>query len=40
MDSISIGPNMYDVHSVYEHISISSTKRMYDFIKYMLSTMK
>ncbi len=40
MDSISIGPNMYDVHSVNEHISISSTKRMYDFIKYMLSTMK
>ncbi len=40
MDSISIGPNMYDVHSVNEHISISSTKRMYDFIKYLLSTMK
>ncbi|MCR5761097.1 MAG: aminoacyl-histidine dipeptidase [Sphaerochaetaceae bacterium] len=37
MDSVSIGPDLYDVHTVNEHLSISSTERMYDFVKYLLS---
>lgn len=32
MDMISLGPNMYDVHTPDEHLSISSTKRVYEFI--------
>jgi len=39
MDSVSIGPNMFDIHSVNERLSISSTKRTYEFLKYLLSTM-
>ncbi|MCQ2411516.1 MAG: aminoacyl-histidine dipeptidase [Sphaerochaetaceae bacterium] len=37
MDSVSIGPNLYDVHSTNEHLSISSSKRMYDYLKKLLS---
>lgn len=40
MDSVSIGPDLFDVHSVNEHLSISSTKRMYDFVKHLLSIIK
>lgn len=32
LDMISLGPNMYDVHTPDEHLSISSTKRVYDFL--------
>lgn len=32
MDMISIGPNLYDVHSPKERLSIASTKKMWDFI--------
>ena len=35
-DSISIGPELKDVHSVNEHLSISSTERLYDFLKEFL----
>lgn len=37
MDSVSFGPNMYDVHSVKEKLSISSTKRTSEFLKHLLS---
>lgn len=37
MDSVSIGPNLFDVHTVNEHLSISSTERMYGFVKTLLS---
>ncbi len=37
MDSISIGPNLYDVHSVNEHIMIDSAERTMGFLRYMLS---
>lgn len=33
MDMISIGPDMFDVHSPDERLSISSTARFYDFLK-------
>lgn len=32
IDMISMGPNMYDVHTPNEHLSISSTKRVYEFL--------
>ena len=37
MDSVSIGPDLFDVHSTNEHLSISSAKRSYDFLKHLLS---
>ena len=40
MDSVSIGPQMYDIHSTDERLSISSTRRTYDFVKYLLSIIK
>ena len=32
LDCISIGPNLYDVHSPKERLSISSVGRVYEFI--------
>lgn len=32
MDMISLGPNMWDVHTPQEHLSISSTERVYAFL--------
>lgn len=32
IDMISIGPNIYDVHTPNEHISISSTQRVFEFL--------
>ncbi len=37
MDSVSIGPDLFDVHSTNEHLSISSAKRTYEFLKHLLS---
>jgi dipeptidase D len=37
MDSVSFGPDMFDVHSIKEHLSISSTKRTSEFLKHLLS---
>lgn len=36
MDSVSMGPDLADVHSVKEHLSISSVERMYGFMKHLL----
>ena len=33
MDSISIGPNLFDVHSVNEHLEIESAERILNFLK-------
>ncbi len=33
MDSISIGPNLYDVHSVNEHLEADSAERVLSFLK-------
>ena len=32
LDAISFGPDMYDVHTVNEHLSISSAARMYEYL--------
>jgi len=32
LDCISLGPNLYDVHSPKERLSISSVKRVYEFL--------
>ena len=37
LDCISIGPNMQDIHTVKERISISSIARTWDFIKAVLA---
>lgn len=37
MDQVSFGPNLYDVHTTNEHMSISSIQRMW---KYLLEVLK
>ena len=32
LDAVSIGPDMKDIHTTQERLSISSTKRVYDFL--------
>ncbi len=39
IDMISIGPEMYDVHTPKERLSISSTQRTYEFLKEVLKRM-
>lgn len=40
MDIISFGPNIYDVHTPKERLSISSTQRVYEYIKELLKNLK
>ncbi len=37
MDSVSFGPDMYDVHSVKERLSLSSVERIMGFLRHLLS---
>jgi dipeptidase D len=37
MDSVSFGPQMHDIHSVDEHLSIPSSERCDGFVKHLLS---
>lgn len=39
VDMISFGPNMFDVHTPDEHISISSVNKMWDFLKTVLKNL-
>lgn len=39
MDMISIGPDMFDVHSPDERLSIPSTARFYEFLKALVSAL-
>ena len=32
LDAISMGPELHDVHSVRERLSVPSTERMYDLL--------
>ena len=32
LDCVSFGPNMYDIHTTEERLSISSTERMWNYI--------
>lgn len=38
LDCVSIGPNIYDIHTPRERLSISSTKRVWEFICEVLKT--
>jgi len=40
IDMASLGPNLYDVHTPFEKVSISSTERVYDFICEVLKKIK
>ena len=37
LDAVSIGPDMYDIHTTRERLSISSTERTYRYLCYLLS---
>ena len=39
-DMISIGPNLYDVHTPNEHVSIASAQRTFTFLKQLLGELK
>ena len=39
-EAISFGPNMYDVHTPNEHLSISSTENTWKFLLAVLKSMK
>lgn len=38
MDIISIGPNMYDIHSPCEHLNLASCERIWNVLKKTIST--
>lgn len=40
VDMISFGPNLFDVHTPNEHMSISSVERVWNFIKALLENIK
>jgi dipeptidase D len=40
IDMISFGPDMYDVHTPNEHLSISSTERMWSYLQAVLKELK
>ncbi len=40
IDQISFGPNIYDVHTPDEHVSISSVDRMYKYLLEVLKSIK
>lgn len=40
MDMISVGPNIFDVHTPKEHLSVSSTDRVYGYILKVLEALK
>ena len=40
IDQISFGPNMYDVHTPQEHLSISSVDRMWNYLLAVLKEIK
>ncbi len=40
MDSVSLGPDLFDVHSTNEHLSVASAARIYDFVKHLLSIIR
>lgn len=39
-DMISFGPNLYDVHTEKEHLSISSVRRVWEFLVKLLESLK
>lgn len=39
LDCVSIGPDNFDIHTTEEHLSISSTARVYDYLKAVLAAL-
>ena len=39
LDCVSIGPNIYDIHTPAEHLSVSSTKRVWDYLLKVLEAL-
>ena len=39
LKAVSIGPNLYDVHSPNEHLDVASTQRVYEYLLALLSYM-
>ena len=40
LDCVSIGPDMKDIHTSEERLSISSTKRVYEYLVEVLKRIK
>ncbi|WP_330571320.1 hypothetical protein [Marinisporobacter balticus] len=40
LDAISLAPNLFDVHTPDEHLSISSAERVWEFLLEILKEMK
>jgi dipeptidase D len=40
LDAVSVGPDMADVHTPNEHISISSTERTWEYLLEVLKQIK
>lgn len=40
MDMISIGPNMYDVHTPKERMEIESIRKYYDYVRELIKALK
>ena len=40
LDCVSMGPNMYDIHSFNERLDIASTARVWDYLKEVLKALK
>ena len=38
LDAVSIGPELYDIHTPQERLSIESTERMYAFVRKVIET--
>ncbi len=39
-DAISIGPDMWDIHTTEERLSVSSTRRVYEYVKELIQSQK
>ena len=35
-DAVSLGPDMWDIHTANEHLSVSSAGRVYEFLRNVL----
>ena len=40
LDAVSIGPEMYDIHTPQERLGIESTERVYNFVRKVIESCK
>ena len=40
LDCVSMGPNMYDIHSFDERLDIASTESVWNYLKAVLAALK